>query len=403
MELVNQILETALWVVFGYFSLGTVYILFMAVSGLFPYRPKLKRSLDFKKMAVLIPGYKEDAVIYEVARDALEQNYPKRFYDVIVIADSFQFNTIQLLRQLPIRVIEVSFDKSTKAKALNKALDIIEPDGYENIVVLDADNIMAKDFLRKINQAFQNGWKVVQGHRIAKNKNTPFAILDAINEEIINHFFRKAHRVLGMSAGLIGSAMAFEYHYFKQIMSTIHDVAGEDKEIELKILRDRVGIEYLEDAYVYDEKVQNAKVFSKQRTRWIASQVYYFKKYMLDGIWQLLTKGNVDFFDKALQTFIPPRILMLGALTLLTGLAVIFPFMPHPLWWLMLLASVGFGLIISVPGYFFNKDLIKAILHIPKAFFYMVKAMFSIKGAGRRFIHTPHTSSSELADSGQKR
>src|SRR5690606_40838846 len=98
---------------------------------------------------------------------------------------------------------------------------------------------MEHDFLEKINVAYQAGHKVIQGHRTAKNQQTTFALLDAINEEIGNSIFRKGHRVLGVGSALIGSAMAFDFEYFKSLMADIEDVAGEDKLIELKVFKDR--------------------------------------------------------------------------------------------------------------------------------------------------------------------
>ncbi len=396
MEILVGVMEIAALVVYGYFAMSVGYIFVLSIAGNFKYRTKFGISNYHANIAVLIPGYKEDAVIVEVAKDALKQTYPGRNYEVVVLADSFEKSTLDLLAALPIRIIEVAFENSTKAKSINFALNQLREDTVDLVVILDADNIMARDFLVKINAAYQYGYRVIQGHRTAKNKNTPFAILDAANEEINNHFFRKAHRVLGMSSGLIGSAMAFDFTYFKKIMGDIDDVAGEDKEIELKILRDKVKIEYLEDAYVYDEKVQNAQVFSNQRTRWIASQVYYFKNYMVKGIWDLITKGNIDFFDKAFQTFIPPRILMLGALTFITGFSFFLNVAPGFYFWLALLLVNVVALFMAVPRKFYNRDLIKALLNIPKAFIYMVKALLSIKGADKKFIHTPHTSSENL-------
>ena len=51
------------------------------------------------------------------------------------------------------------------------------------------------------------------------------------------------------------------------MMKSIKAVGGFDKEIELQILKETRIIGYLEDAYVYDEKVQKAEVFSNQRRR----------------------------------------------------------------------------------------------------------------------------------------
>ena len=72
---------------------------------------------------------------------------------------------------------------------------------YEIAVVLDADNIMAADFLTKINTAFDKGFTAVQGHRTAKNINNSWAVLDAISEEINNHIFRKGTPGTGFIIG----------------------------------------------------------------------------------------------------------------------------------------------------------------------------------------------------------
>ena len=123
-------------------ALATLYIFVYAVAGLFYRQPPYPVKPMLLKIAVLIPGYKEDEVIVEVAKEGLLQDYPQDYYDIIIIADSFQPETITSLKTLPIQVIEVKFDKSTKSKALNKAMERL-PSGYEIAVILDADNLMA--------------------------------------------------------------------------------------------------------------------------------------------------------------------------------------------------------------------------------------------------------------------
>ena len=165
--LLFNIIQIVLLLLLG---LATLYILLFSIASLFYKQQKYSDNGNIKKIAVLIPGYKEDEVIVEVANAALQQEYPSTHYDVVIIADSFQEETISALKALPIIVIEVSFDKSTKSKALNKAMATLERD-YDIAVVLDADNVMAKDFLKQINAAFEYGFTAVQGHRTAKNTN----------------------------------------------------------------------------------------------------------------------------------------------------------------------------------------------------------------------------------------
>ncbi|MEI7423012.1 MAG: glycosyltransferase family 2 protein [Prolixibacteraceae bacterium] len=346
-------------------------------------------------MAVFIPGYKEDEVIISVAEEALLQDYPSKLFDIIIIADSFRPETLLELRKLPLKVIEVSFDKSTKSKALNKAMEqLTEP--YEIAVILDADNIMASDFLKKINSAFGQKCIAVQGHRTAKNMNTSLAILDAVSEEINNHIFRKGHRVLGFSSAIIGSGMAFDYTYFKQLMSGVTAVGGFDKEIELKMLKAGHKIIFLDDAYVYDEKVQKSEVFSNQRRRWLSAQLYYFQQYFWDSLKDLLLKGNFDYFDKAIQFIQPPRILLLGSViifdALFTFLNIILDgsmFLTE-LWGAVTLFCL-LAFIFAIPGSFYNWKTGRALLSLPGGMILMLGSLFRVKGANKQFIHTKHS------------
>ena len=382
--------------ILAFVGLATLYIFVFSVAGLFYFQKKAKRAMKIRKIAVLIPGYKEDDVIVEVATEALKQSYPADKFDVVIIADSFQPETLISLRQLPIKVIEVSFDKSTKSKALNKAMEQLS-DLYDTAVILDADNVMAFDFLEKINIAFESEFKAVQGHRAAKNLNNGLAVLDAVSEEINNHIFRKGHRVLGLSSAIIGSGMAFDYQYFKSMMLSITAIGGFDKEIELKMLKVGHRIEYLEDAYVFDEKISKADAFTNQRRRWLSAQLHYFTQDIGSAIIHLFTKGNVDYFDKAIQFIQPPRILLLGAVlvsTIIFSLINLFinDNMYLTISWILVFSACVLSFLFSIPREYYRKRTAKALLELPKGMILMVGSLFRIKGANKQFLHTKHGS-----------
>jgi cellulose synthase/poly-beta-1,6-N-acetylglucosamine synthase-like glycosyltransferase len=371
-----------------------LYLLFFAVAGLFFRQKPYGKPSRFRKMAILIPGYKEDTVIVEVAQSALQQQYPLSMFDVVVIADSFQPGTIAQLKQLPVKLIEVQFDKSTKSKALNAAMAQLTG-AYDVAVVLDADNLMEKTFLAKINAAFEQEIVAVQGHRVAKNLNNNWAILDAISEEINNHIFRKGHRAVGLSSAIIGSGMAFQYNYFKTLMATVNAVGGFDKEIELKMLQEGHTIAYLDDAYVYDEKIQSSDAFSKQRRRWLAAQWHYFRTGFFPSLSDLITKGNVDYFDKAIQFIQPPRILLLAAVLLLGTVCISVNYFTHngiglSLSWVVLMVSVALSLALAIPRAMYNRKMLVAMAGLPKAMLLMLLSLLSIKGANKTFLHTKH-------------
>jgi cellulose synthase/poly-beta-1,6-N-acetylglucosamine synthase-like glycosyltransferase len=380
-------------------GLATLYIFIFSFAGLFYKQHKYTDPGTLRKIAVLIPGYQEDEVIVEVAKSALQQDYPKDLFDVVIIADSFKPETLASLKTLPIKVIEVSFDKSTKSKALNSGMAALNS-AYDIAIVLDADNLMATDFLTKINAAFQQGCIAVQGHRTAKNTNNSWAILDAVSEEINNNIFRKGHRVLGLSSAIIGSGMAFKYDYFKSLMLTVTAVGGFDKEIELKMLKEGHKIIYLDDAMVFDEKVQKADVFGNQRRRWLSAQLHYFRKDFFNALKDLFLKGNIDYFDKAMQFIQPPRILLLGAVMIFGVAFVAINYLLHnavilSTGWIIVAAACILSFLFSVPRSFYNSNTLRALISLPKGMLMMLLSLLKIKGANKKFIHTKHTASSQ--------
>ena len=376
--------------VFGFTAVVVLYLLFFAVAGRL-YRPKNVAEVtpvSNRRMAVLIPAYREDEVILASAREAVRQLYPPTHYDVVVVADSLQPDTLQQLRAMPIQVVEVSFDKSTKAKALNVALQQL-PDAYDIAVVLDADNLMAPDFLRQVNQAFSQGWRIVQGHRVAKNTDSSVAVLDAISEEINNHIFRQGHRSVGLSAALIGSGMAFDYTLLKKIMPDVQAVGGFDKELEMRLLSRGIPFGYLENAFVYDEKVPNEAVFERQRTRWIAAQYKYLRLNFWPGLKALFT-GNIDYADKVFQTMLPPRILLLGILVLgalASGLLSSSFFFLFTVTQLALLLVTFY---VSIPAALLRQIGPAELLKLPVLFASFLKSIYKMKTAKNQFLHTPH-------------
>jgi len=389
---------TIQYILLGLLSLATLYILFFAVAGLFYRQPRVGNPAKYRKMAIFIPGYKEDAVITEVAISALQQQYPMGMYDVVVIADSFREDTLQILRSLPVKLVEVQFEKSTKSKALNRAMETLTT-AYDVAVVLDADNIMEPDFLTKINAAFDQGYRAVQGHRRAKNLNNSWAILDAVSEEINNHIFRKGHRAVGLSSAIIGSGMAFEYGFFKSMMSDVHAVGGFDKEIELKMLKQRITIAYLDNAMVYDEKIQEAEVFGNQRRRWLSAQLHYFRNGFPDAFKHLILKGNLDYFDKAIQFIQPPRILLLAAVMIMGAAFAIANVIlglhfTYSVSWIILATACIFSLLVSVPRSFYNSKTMAAVAGLPRGAMMMLLSLLRIRGANKTFIHTKHTTGS---------
>jgi cellulose synthase/poly-beta-1,6-N-acetylglucosamine synthase-like glycosyltransferase len=376
-----------------YAALSAAYLLLLALAGRMFYKNKFTSSNVNKRIAILVPAYKEDNIILSTARHLLQLDYPPELFRIYIIADSFRAETLEQLKQLPLTVLEVSFVKSTKAKALHDAFNRISAP-YDIALICDADNILAKNVLKKIDACFSPAIKAIQARRVAKNLDTSFAILDACSEAINNHLFRKGANGLGLSSSVIGSGMAFDYALIKQVFAEINavqeTVTHEDKILQLRVVQLGSKIRYLDDAYVFDEKVDSPEVFQQQRKRWVLGQFIYLKKYFIPACKELL-KGNISYFVLAVvNNLVLPRAFFLALLPPLS----VAGFFIDPLWGF---AAVGVfvvymtTLLISIPPDLFNKDLLKAVLMIPKAVNAMFGSLRNAKKANENFITTVKT------------
>ncbi|MEG2282227.1 MAG: glycosyltransferase family 2 protein, partial [Rikenellaceae bacterium] len=183
------------------FIINILYLFIFSVASRFrdvkttPTPKEIKEN----RIAILIPAYKEDMVIMECVKSCLNQQYSSEKYDIVVISDRMSEETNNTLSSLRLKLINVYFENSTKAKALNYAMEKL--DDYDIAVILDADNTIFPDFLSQINNTFVvNGTRIVQAHRCAKNTNTNLAILDAASEEMNNSIYRQGHVNMGLSA-----------------------------------------------------------------------------------------------------------------------------------------------------------------------------------------------------------
>lgn len=373
-----------------YFFYVVGYTTIFCLAGFF-YRPLAAQNSEIKRFCVFIPCYKEDGVIIDVAKKALDQKYPTTHYTIVVVADSLQNETLHVLKSLPIRVLEVQFDSSTKVKALNLALNKIDGH-FDYAIILDADNVMKEDFIAQMNDALSKGAMAIQGQRMPKNKNNSLAILDGISEAINNHIYRQGTVALGLSSAISGSGVAFDYKTLKRFISAMNSIGGFDRELELLFLRENHKVGYLKSAVVYDEKVSQSSAFQNQRRRWISSQYHYLNKYFQEGIISLF-KGKVAFFNSSvLRNIQLPRLINLGLLTVLT---LAFYFIRTNLQfgytiWIFLFLLNSFVTLLAIPKEFYSIKLVKAVFQLPVIFVRMVGLLFKLKGANKKFIHTPH-------------
>lgn len=390
-----HIIDILLWLLV---AASVAYILFFALvstlwkkhmSSLTIYltgQVQANRKKPFYTYLILYPAYNEDRVIVSSVRKFLDQYYPPESFHLAVISDHMQPETNRQLAELPITLLQPVFEKSSKAKAMQYAMEHIQDD-YDYVVILDADNVVEPHFLEQLNEECALGYKAIQCHRCAKNSDNDIAVLDGVSEEINNTIFRKAHNRIGLSSALIGSGMCFDYHWFRENVYKL-TTAGEDRELEALLLKQKVYIQYEPDIHVFDEKVSNKDNFQKQRLRWMTAQIQSLFN-LLPYIPRAIITLNHDFIDKTIQQALIPRSMLVVITFAMSLLMTIISRTWCLKWWALFLA-ICIALYIATPHQLRSHSVFGKILSLPTLVWKMVLNILKIDRKNTDFIHTTH-------------
>lgn len=386
-----MILQALVLVILIILLINAIYLLVFSVAGAISdnSKPAASTKTEEQSYLILIPAYKEDAVIIKSVEHVMALDYPASKFHCAVIADGFKEETIDAIRVLGAEAFGMPDDDNrNKSKSIQKYLAHCYQE-YDNVLVLDGDNCVERDMLIRANAYFNSGTKVLQARRVAKNESNSMSRLDSLSETINNHIFRKGQRALGFSASLIGSGMFMKMSIFRMVMEDMNVFSGFDKELELRILKNRLTINYASDILVYDEKVSSHEVFVNQRRRWTYAQFFFLRKNAINSLKELVLKGNADYFNKVVQFTLLPRVLCIVLSTIMIPVAAIagesFLYMS-----LLIFADVFLAILLSVRNELKWNEVFTLASRIPAVFFGMVKAIVTSGQASKKFIHTPH-------------
>ncbi len=385
----NTVITILILPILAYLFVTSFYQLVLALASKRYNSPNISGSED-QRVCVVVPCYKSDETILTSCRYNMKVIRENEGSDLLIIADQLQKSTIQELKALGAKVVEVSYEKSTKVKALNCAVAYLKSHHtYDSVLVLDADNLLHHKFSKVTSFYHQQGYPCIQGERLPMNQDTTLAILDGLSEKANQEMLCKGANVFGMSSKLTGSAMSFNFYLFMRVIPELNAVGGFDKELELLLTSQDVFVKYTPELMVLDEKVRSSADFEKQRGRWLQSQYAFLAKSLSPALAKA-KGGNFDYLHKSLQLALPPRIIAplawiaLIALALITGSNLVFSF-----------SVIGFvGLmssyLISIPFHWWAGHLPSILRALPRLFLSGFKSLFWMKRAKTQFLHTRH-------------
>ena len=269
-------------------------------------KPKAHREPKPHRFAVLIAARNERSVIGELIDSINAQDYPAHLINIFVIADNCTDDTA-LIAQEHGAVVYTRRDSLHVGKgyALNFLLEQIArdyPAGYfDAFLVLDADNVIAPNYITEMNKTFSDGYGIITSYRNSKNYgdnwiSAGYALWFLREARYLNN----ARMLLGSSCAVSGTGFLFSREILERCGGWNFFLLTEDIEFSIDNVVRGEKIGYCGTAVLYDEQPTSFRQSWRQRLRWSRGYLQVFSRYggrLMRGIFH----GSFSCYDMAMN------------------------------------------------------------------------------------------------------
>ncbi|HJB48757.1 MAG TPA: glycosyltransferase [Candidatus Olsenella excrementigallinarum] len=299
-----------IWV---FFTFAYLYQAIFMIRALVQGTVRLPEAKRLHSYAFVIAAHNEEAVIGNLVESIFAQDYPRELMDVFVVCDACTDDTHAVAEAAGATVWDRNdLARRGKSWALDYAFDRILNDydgAYEAFVVMDADNLVAPDYLSVMNRAFDAGYLVCTGYRNSKNFDSSW-ISSAYAIWFIREakFLNNARMMSGTSCAISGSGWMVSERIVRGMHGWDFHTLTEDIQFSTFCCANNVQIGYA-PAEFFDEQPVTLKASWTQRMRWTKGFYQVFFSYGRD-LAKGITRGQFASYDM-LMTIAPGMILTL--------------------------------------------------------------------------------------------
>lgn len=301
MEILGIINSVIIYVVAVAFAFQLIYLF------LFFLKPKKYARAEKKhKIAVIICAHNEADTIRRTLNNIFLQDYPQGDYRVFVFADNCTDDTAAIARECGAEVYErTDTDKKRQGAcyALRFGIERVLKDypEVEAFVKFDADDIPKKDYISRMNDAFDAGVQLARGYNHANNL-TQNVVSGVSGLWYIRdcRFNCNARSALGIGQMLVGGGMMFAADIMREQGGWTAMGMSEDAQFTIEQLYKKRKAQYVADAVVYEDQPSSVGQLFKRNMRMGRGLM---KLFFTDGI-QCLGRFLISFRYTFLDMFL---------------------------------------------------------------------------------------------------
>lgn len=361
---------------YSLFLLLSPLVLYQLFLGVLARKATIKTSFPAKRkrtFAIIVPAHNEAKIIAKTIYSIWGIVYPKKFYDLFVIADNCTDNTAEIAKGLGVHVLERTHKKERgKGYALRWGFDQIlrSKKKYDAFIIIDADSLVSGNYLDVMNHYLENGHRVIQSSDLVLPEENNWSIeATRIGFLLYNYVKPLGRKVLNLNMGLRGNGMCFDTGILKAYPWQAWSLT-EDLEYGLILTLKGVRIEFAPEATVWAQMPLESTNAASQRSRWEIGRHQVIHEYARMFLTTSLKRRSFLFFDVFIDLITPPFVNMMVLISLIlipvfiltvTGL---FSWLHVSLWGGLLLLGILYlflGLYVAKA----DKMIYKSLLHLP--------------------------------------
>lgn len=297
---------------------------YIAISLFSQWKPRKHHSRQDRRFAVLICARNEEAVVGELIDSIRHQTYDPSKVTVFVMADNCTDRTAEVAKEAGANVYTREnknlIGKGYAMDALLKHIREDFPKGFDGYFVFDADNVLAPDYIERMDEYLSAGNDIITSYRNSKNYGDNWISagygLWFLRE---SRYLNQPRVMLNNSGAVSGTGFMFSRAVAEELDGWPFHMLVEDIEFSIyEITEKKRKIAYAKEAEFYDEQPTRFGQSFKQRLRWGRGYLQVIKGYgtrMISGIFH----GSFSCFDMSMN-IMPAFILTI--LSIVTNLAL---------------------------------------------------------------------------------
>ena len=229
----------------------------------------------------LIPARDESKVIENLLKSILSQTISINSKDIYVIVEDSKDDTVSICKKYGISiVVRKNLKLKTKGYAIDEALKNIHKK-YDLYFIIDADNILDKNFVKEMLKSYKEGYDIVTEYRNIKNGNDSLvAAASGLVFSLLNNTLNKNRSKNNIPVILSGTGFCIKGNIINKFDGYPFNSLTEDYELSLYSVLNNLNTTYNNKAIFYDEQPIKFKNTINQRRRWIKGYFVNRKKYI---------------------------------------------------------------------------------------------------------------------------